>query len=506
MLACLPDARAIGANVAVPLTLHNMLVAKQIGLPTFSPIEKHYDWPGRHKPYAHQRQMAAFMTLNPRSFNLADMGTGKTLAALWAADYLMDLGIVKKALVLSPLSTLNRVWMDEIFAHFLGRRTGVILHGERRDRLAGLSEPHDFYIINHDGLGVGSARRGGRGLELGELAGRIAADRDIGLVIIDEASAYKNSATRRFKILNAVLPQKPYVWLLTGTPTPNEPTDAWGLRKLVDAKVEPLRSFRDKTMFQLSQFKWLPRRDAATTVSNFLQPAIRFARDDCLDLPPVTVETREVELSPRQKAAYLEMKKDLQLTLAQGTPITAVNEAALRMKLIQISCGAVYDAKHESHLTEAGPRIAALKEVVEQAGAKCLVFAPLTAVVKLIYAELSKAGWSVAMVTGDVSQKERSEIFRAFQQDVSPRIIVADPGTMAHGLTLTAADTVIWYGPTDRPELYEQANARINRPGQVRKMLIVRLASTRIEREIFQRLHEKQSLQGLVLDLVRGEQ
>jgi SNF2 family DNA or RNA helicase len=506
VLACMPEARAVnGASVAVPFTLRNMLVAKQIGLPAVSPIETHYDWPGRFKPYAHQRQMAAFMTMNPRCFNLADMGTGKTLAALWAADYLMDLGYIKKALVLSPLSTLNRVWMDEIFTHFLGRRTGVILHGERSDRLAGLSEPHDFYIVNHDGLGVGTARRSGRGLILGELAARIAADPDIGLVIVDEASAYKNSATRRFKILNATLQNKPYIWLMTGTPTPNEPTDAWALRKLADPKIESLVSFKDRTMFRLSQFKWLPRKDAHQTVSAFLQPAIRFARADCLDLPPVTVETREVELSPRQKTAFEEMRKDLQLTMAAGGPITAVNEAALRMKLIQIACGAIYDQAHVSHLTEAGPRIAALKEVVEQAGAKCLVFAPLTAVVKLIYAELAKAGWSCAMVTGDVSQKERSEVFRAFQQEVSPRVIVADPGTMAHGLTLTAADTVIWYGPTDRPELYEQANARINRPGQLRKMLIVRLAATKIEREIYKRLHEKQSLQGLVLDLVRGD-
>ena len=506
VLACLPEARAVnGSGVAVPFTLRNMLVARQLGLPVLSPIEKHYDWPSRVTPFAHQRALAAFMTLHPRCFNLADMGTGKTLAALWAADYLMELGYIKKALVIAPLSTLNRVWMDEIFTHLLGRRTGVILHGDRRQRLDALSQSHDFYIVNHDGLGVGTARRSGRGLELGELAGRIAQDRDFGLVVVDEASAYKNAATRRWKILAAALKDKPYVWLMTGTPTPNEPTDAWALKRLIEPKTESFVSFKDRTMWRLSQFKWLPRKDAAATVSGFLQPAVRYARADCLDLPPVTVETREVELSARQKASYEAMRRDLQVTLAQGQPITAVNEAALRMKLIQISCGAVYDGSHAAHLTEAGPRIAALKEVVAEANAKCLVFAPLTAVVKLIYAELVKEGWSCAMVTGDVSQKQRSEIFRAFQQESDPRIIVADPGTMAHGLTLTQADTVIWYGPTDRPELYEQANARINRPGQVRNMLIVRLASTKIEREIYQRLHEKKTLQGLVLDMMKGE-
>ena len=76
---------------------------------------------------------------------------------------------------------------------------------------------------------------------------------------------------------------------------------------------------------------------------------------------------------------------------------------------------------------------------------------------------------------------------------------------MAHGLTLTAGNTVVWYGPTDRPEIYDQANARINRPGQVRNMLIVRLVGSPIEKAIFDRLHSKGSLQGLILDMVKGE-
>lgn len=507
VLACLPDARPVnGSSVAVPFTLRNALVCRQIGVPLPSPIEIHYDWPIQpgKRPFAHQRAMAAFMTLNPRCLNLSDMGTGKTLSALWAADYLMSIGAVRKALIVSPLSTLNRVWMDEIFTHLLGRRTGVVLYGDRRGRLAGLDSPADFYIINHDGLGVGTTRST-RGMELGAVASAAASREDIDLIIVDEASAYKNSSTRRWKVLARTIADKPFVWLMTGTPTPNEPTDAWALRRLLSPKLESYAAFRDRTMFRLTQFKWIPRKDAPATVSAFLQPAIRYARADCIDLPPVTIETREVELSPRQRRALDEMRRDLQVTLASGQPITAVNEAALRTKLIQISLGAIYDSTGAAHLTEAGPRLEALKEVVAEAGAKILVFAPLTSVVNLVHAELRKAGWSVERIAGDVSEKQRSTIFQSFQQAADPKIIVADPGTMAHGLTLTAADTVVWYGPTDRPELYEQANARINRPGQTRNMLIVRLVSTRTEREIFERLHAKRTLQGLVLDMVKGD-
>jgi len=101
---------------------------------------------------------------------------------------------------------------------------------------------------------------------------------------------------------------------------------------------------------------------------------------------------------------------------------------------------------------------------------------------------------------------KRSQVFSNFQNTASPRIIVADPRTMAHGLTLTAASAIVWYGPTDQPEIYTQANGRINRPGQVKSMLVVRLQSTNIEREIYKRLDGKHGLQGLMLDIIRGEE
>lgn len=102
--------------------------------------------------------MSSFLSLHPRAFNLADIGTGKTLGTLWAADYLMRIGAVKKALILSPLSTIYRVWQDEIFQNFLANRTAVVLHGSREMREELLQQNADFYIINHDGLGVGATR------------------------------------------------------------------------------------------------------------------------------------------------------------------------------------------------------------------------------------------------------------------------------------------------------------------------------------------------------------
>lgn len=507
--AAIEGARPLnGHSVAVPATLFSLQLARVLGLPTPPLLDSAYDWPGQFTPFAHQRHMANFHALHPKCFNLSDMGTGKTLGCLWAADYLMREGVIKKALVLSPLSTLRSVWENEVFKHFLGRRRATIVYGDRAKRLSILADRKpDFYILNHDGLTIGSKRAyGHRGLGLGPIAQAVADRPDIDLVIVDEASAYKDRTTLRTQVLRGTVASKPYLWLLSGTPTPNAPTDAWSLARIVQGSMtESFVSFQSRTMTKLTTFKWAPKPDAADAVSKLLSPGIRYNRDECLDLPPLVVETREVPLSDTQKKAYDTLKKELALTLKDGKQVTAFNEAVLRLKLIQVAAGAVYGPDREVHRTDCGPRLDELRSVLDEVGiAKVLVFAPLTSVVNLLYSELKS--WlgerAVARIYGATPHGQRAQILRQFQEEKDPRVIVADPGTMAHGITATAANAIVWFAPVDKPEVYEQANARINRPGQTRSMLVVRLVSTPVERAIFHRLHEKASLQGAILGLV----
>jgi SNF2 family DNA or RNA helicase len=154
------------------------------------------------------------------------------------------------------------------------------------------------------------------------------------------------------------------------------------------------------------------------------------------------------------------------------------------------------------HRVDVAPRIAALREVMAECPAKIIIFAPLTSVLNLLNQELKE--FTRAVINGAVTQKERSELFRSFQDDEKPRVLIADPATMAHGLTLTAASTIIWFAPTDRTELYLQANKRIDRPGQVRSTTIVHLAASPVEREIYRRLAANESMQGLILQLAKG--
>lgn len=517
-----PEARRVnGQCVAVPATLHNSQLLRLIGYPVAPIMELTYDWPiekGR-KPLAHQKLMAEFMVAHPRSFNLSDMGTMKTLATLWAADYVMSQYPKGecRALIVAPLSVLQRVWADAIFASFLGRRTCEIVHGSAATRSAILARPADFYIINFDGVGVGAHTR--KKFELDGLSKELHDRSDIQIAIVDEASAYRDSRTKRHRIAREVLGRRAYLWLLTGTPTPNGPTDAFGLAKLVNnAQGESFSSFHNRTMIRLSQFKWIPRAGSYEEARKLLSPAVRFDIRDVWDGPEMTVQQREVQTTDEQKKEWARLKRDLQVIVKSGHKIDALNEAAARQKFIQISLGAIYDGtpEHKAHPIDASPRVTELKSVIENAPGKLLVFVPLTSIVWMLYRELTRPAvsdqmprkvdrWSCAVVNGDVPQKDRAAIFQAFQRDEHPRILIADPGTMAHGLDLWQAQTVVWYGPTDKTELYLQANKRAHRPGQKHPVTVVQMVSNKLEREIYRRLESNESLQGVLLQMVREE-
>ncbi|MDE2100314.1 MAG: DEAD/DEAH box helicase [Patescibacteria group bacterium] len=508
LLQALPEAKTIGQNqIGVPFNLHNAQVLRHYNYPV-PPIitDENYDWPiepGR-KPLAHQKLMANFMVLHPRCFNLSDMGTMKTLSALWAADWLMKQYSPGefRCLIVAPLSTLERVWGNAIFQNFLSRRTFEILHGDADARIKALDRKADFNIINFDGVGVGAKTR--KRFELDGFARILSERSDIRLCIADEASAYKDARTKRHRLARLIIGKRENLCLMTGTPTPNAPTDSYGLAKLVNnAWGKSFTTFQLETMLKVSQFKWIPQRDGYDKARKLLTPSIRFALTDIWDGPEMTTQQRSVELTEHQKRLMAELKRNLVVQVKQGVPITATNEAAARTKFIQISSGAIYDAGHDVHQVDASPRLAELKEILVQAPGKCLVFCSLTSVIHLLYKELRE--WSREIVNGETSAKHRTTIFEHFQKSATsdPRILIADPGTMAQGLDLWQAQTVIWYNTIDKTELYLQANKRAHRPGQKFPVTVVQIVSNKLEQEIYRRLDTNTSLQGALLEMIR---
>jgi SNF2 family DNA or RNA helicase len=418
------------------------------------------------------------------------IGTGKTKAMLWAADYLMKLKLVKKVLILSPLSTLERVWGDEIYQTFTDRKF-VVLHGTADKRKKLLNSHADYYIINHDGFSI-------------------IADHAIGmfdLIIVDEAAVYRNPSSARFKVFRKFMTVNPQarLWLATGTPTPNEPTDAWTLAKLIDSPHIPksYTAFKDQVMMRVGNWKWIPRPEAGDIVKHVLQPAVRFTRDECLDLPPTLIQTRQVELTPDQKLHYKQMLRQLSTEVA-GSTLTAVNEGVKVQKLVQILCGVAYDKCKNYVEIDASPRVNLVKDIIDEAGEKVIVFLPLTGALRMLEKALM-SHTSVAVVNGETSAGKRNEIFNMFQNEEHPRVLIAHPKTMAHGLTLTSASTIIWYGPINSAEDYEQANGRITRQSQTNITNIIHIAGTDLERKMYDRLAGKQKMQGLLLDLIQQE-
>lgn len=475
-------------NVAVKHTETTTLALRRLGYAAPAPISVHYDWPGKYKPFNHQRVMAEALTLNERVFNLSEMGVGKTASTLWAADYLMKLGVIRRVLILSPLSTMDRVWANDIF-DVLMHRSCAIAHGTREKRLKALSNDVDFIIMNHEGLVIS------------DVNDAIRNHPDIDLIVVDEASMFRNAQTKKYKALRSVVGTR-RLWLMTGTPCPNDPTDAWALARLVNPTNVPqyFGQFKRQTMIQFSQYVWTPRPDAYATAFKAMQPAVRFKKADCLDLPPVITMDREAENTPQQKKAYEAMRKTMQAD-AEMASITAANAADKINKIRQILCGVVKDTDSGDYISiPHKPRTQVLMECIEAASAKVLVVVPFKGIIRSLETEIAKS-CTVEILNGDVPAKRRDDIIKRFKTEADPHVLLCHPQVMSHGLNLTEADTLIFYAPIYSNDQVQQVTERFNRSGQTRKMTIVRIASHPIEWKIYNGVDKKKDTQDNILDL-----
>lgn len=479
-------------EVAVHFGLEEARVLKNLGVKGVpSPIVKRYNWPGRFTPFAHQIETASFLTMHRRAFCFNEAGTGKSLSCLWAADYLMKLGFVRRVLIVCPLSIMESAWMKDIFQSVIHRSAAIAHHTNANKRREIIANGYEFVIINYDGLPM--------------VAEDIKRDGRFDLVIVDEANAYKNPSTQRWKTLNRMLTPNTYLWMLTGTPASQSPMDAYGLAKLINPQAVPnyRNAWQDIVMRKLTMFKWAPKETAKDDVHRVLQPAIRFTKAECLDLPPVLYETRHVPLTAQQSKYYDLIKKKAVMSAA-GETITAVNAAAVVSKLLQISAGAAYTDDHEVVEFDCRPRLSELDDVLAQTDRKVIVFAPFRHSIDTISRHLTEQGVSVAEIHGDVSATKRGEVFHRFQTKPDPRVLVIQPQAAAHGVTLTAADTVVFWGPVMSVETFLQCIARADRIGQSSgNVTVVCLEGSECERRMYKQLEGRVKDHTLIVDLYK---
>jgi len=448
-----------------------------------------YDYRGG-TPFEIQKSTVELLTENPRAYVLNSMGTGKTKCVCWAFDYLRRVKSANRMLVVCPLSTMKFTWAREIFVTTPGYKVNI-LHGSRAKRHELLAEPADIYVVNHDGLDI--------------IADAVAKRTDIDVIVLDELAVYRNN-TQRTRVARALCALKPTVWGLTGAPTPNAPSDAYQQARIITPHTVPrfFPAFRDQTMIKINQFRWVPKREATKVVMEALQPSVRFTLDDIMELPPFISRVIDVEMGPKQSRVYDQVRKDCYAALQAGT-IQAANAGAVMSKLLQVSLGWVYLQDGTTLTLDNDMRNKTLLDLIQSSDQKVLVFTPFKHSLAGIKKLLDREGISNHMVSGDTAAGERDKIFKEFQFTENPKVLAAHPQCVSHGLTLTAADTVIWYGPTASLEVYDQANARIRRVGQKHKQQFLHMQATAVEKHIYNLLMRKLTVQDELLKMLEEE-
>jgi SNF2 family DNA or RNA helicase len=388
----------------------------------------------------------------------------------------MDLGLIKRVLIVCPLSIMYSAWQADLFKTAMHRTAGVA-YGSRSKREKVIHGGYDFVIINYDGVGIVK-----EDIKAAEFD----------LIVIDEANAYKTSTTRRWKIMKSLIYPSTGVWMLTGTPASQSPLDAYGLAKLVNPNGVPkfFSAWRDKVMFPVSRFKWAPKPGSRELVFETLQPAIRFTKEECLDLPDVMYQYRSASMTSQQQKFYKILKEDL-LIKAAGEEVSAVNAAAKLSKLLQLSGGAVYTDTGEVLEFDVKPRLDILNEILEEASHKVIVFVPFKHTIRIVNEHIKKGGYTTEIINGETSAFNRGEIFNRFQTTPDPHVLVIQPQAASHGVTLTAADTIVFWSPVMSVETYIQCVARIDRVGQKNKMTVIHLEGSEVEHRMYKMLENK---------------
>lgn len=495
-------------EVVLPFDIPTIKILYRAGIDTAGPIKFEYafKWHKEFPPFDHQKTTADFITKLDRGFIFNDIGTGKTLSALWALDYLIEHGFAHKVLIVTTVSTLWSVWADTIFKSF-PRRSFEVLAGVKDRRLKLLDRSVDFYIVNHDGLKV-LCDWESRDKKKYLISSVFDSRPDIDFVLVDECAIVRNAATGIYTALRHIAgPQTDRkLWMMSGDPMPNKPTDIWAQAQLIKRGLLSAHfvRFRNKVMRKISDYKWIAKNGWEQYIYSELKHySVRFVRDECLDLPPRVYLPRQCQMSPEQQKAYLDMVNTCKAEIA-NQKITAVNEGVKITKLLQIAGGCIYDKDSFTHYLNTEAKYKLLLEAIEQSHHKLIVFAPFVHIVEMLKEKLDKK-FKIGVVYGKVSKKKRNEIFHAFQHG-DLQILLAQPKTMSHGLDLTSAHTICWWAPIDDYEIFNQANGRVTRPGQTSTQTIIELICSGIEKKIYKRLENKEKLQGLLMDLFSSKE
>lgn len=464
----------------------------------------------KYTPMRHQQIAFDFCMAHERAGLFIGMGLGKTVVSLSVfAAYKWDLFTAKRALVIAPKNVAQNVWAQECkkWDHTKNIRCSVIL-GSAKQRRQALEKDADLYIINRENV-VWLLE------ELGDLS-------KFDMVIIDELSSFKSSTSKRWKALRkAVLPVR-YVLGLTGTPAPNSYLDLWPQVYLLDGGARLGKKITDYRMRYFSMgahkghivYEWKLRIGAQDAINRKLSDlCLSMSAEDWLDLPPIIYNTVPVEMDDVGRLAYEKFKADKVIPLLANdagyqmlnprnieeletmtSAIKADTAAVVGGKLLQMANGAVYD-ENRCAVPIHDAKLDALAELVDiNAGNNLLVFYAYQHDKDRILQKFPKAR--------EFSGPQDVEDWNAGKIPM----LLCHPASTGHGLNLQqGGHIIVWFGLTWSLELYQQANARLPRPGQKESVIIHHLICRgTIDEKAMLALQDKNAGQNVLLDALKG--
>lgn len=493
----------------VPLHEDSVRILYNLGYKThkMEPLIFKYDCPlieGLYTPMEHQIATAGFLATHKRGYCFNKMRTGKTASATYAYDYIdRVMNVYGSALIVCPVSVMVGAWRNTI-KQTLPHKKVVVLDGTKTQRIKKLLVGADYFIINFDGLKI-----------IRDEIIRMVDSKRITKVLFDELNNYGNHRSGKWvaanKIANGKTPLE-YVWGFTGTPGANV-LHVYAMGMLVNpAKMRWTRysSWREAVQYHYGSqvWQWRDRPEAPKIISEVLQPAVAYKKEDVMDLPPVVFAYREASLTDSQKRYYKSMKEDLIAQFDSGEIITAPQQQTMIQKLHQISLGTVIKKDEEEPvLVDNKDRMNVLYETIEASETKVVIFcAYVPAILRQVKDLRARYGEdAVAYVTGSVTGKKRDKIWDDFQNNPVLRILVCHPMTTAYGVELAAADTIIYNGPMlSGTTIFEQSLERLSSMKQKSAQIqIVFLYSTQEEYQSFHGLQHKKSMSEIVNDNLR---
>lgn len=450
-------------------------------------------------PKPHQWETMAFELEHKICYNLSACGSGKTLPSVLALKALWDGGALTRILVVCPIQVVEATWMAHI-EQFAPGVPVLALHdgGTRRrlikERLKGFK---GIVLMNPDGV---------------KCVFHDLRDWFPEIIVIDElAGYYRNCRTDRWKAIAALKYFcKPAVWAFTGTPLANNLMDFYAQCLLVNpdmlpksrtGKVASYKQMRDMLMTQPYMNVWRPKPGALERVMSYMQPAIRFSREQVMSdiLTPILLR-KNVPLTTEQTKLLKELRGAGTAQFGRAT-IKGKDLMTLMTKATQIAMGVVYDSQGNEVIVPSGPRVQALVDVFEEVEqTPVIVTAYYVPVINALAEQLRLKKYRTAVIYGEVKPAERAAIIKDFQSGKYD-FLVCQPRTLAHGVTLTRSSTVVWYGPIHDHEMYAQLCDRIFRYGQEGQPLVIEFSSTPIENKMYQSLRGKEAMSGSYLDL-----